>query len=83
MALLRLNYACELRYGVLVDLARCVWAQEEIELANGVLQRLWQGDANAMARWPSTIPPHRRACINVTGPELFPFALCAANWAGS
>ena len=28
----RLNYACELRYGVLVDLARRVWAGEPVDL---------------------------------------------------
>jgi nucleoside-diphosphate-sugar epimerase len=49
VALLRLNYACELRYGVLVDIARRVAASEPIDLAMGYLNAIWQGDANAMA----------------------------------
>src|SRR5207248_1940724 len=35
MALIRLNYACDLRYGVLVDLAQRVWREEPIDLAMG------------------------------------------------
>src|SRR6266496_5917900 len=48
-ALIRLNYACELRYGVLVDLAQRVWRDEPIDLSMGYFNILWQGDANAMA----------------------------------
>ncbi|HEX7087965.1 MAG TPA: NAD(P)-dependent oxidoreductase [Vicinamibacterales bacterium] len=49
VVLLRLNYACELRYGVLVDIARRVFAGEPIDLTMGYLNAIWQGDANAMA----------------------------------
>jgi len=48
VALLRLFYAVELRYGVLVDIARKVHAGETIELANGSFNCIWQGDANDM-----------------------------------
>src|SRR5205807_2495262 len=48
-AILRLNYAVEMRYGVLVDLALRVWNQEPIDLTMGYVNALWQGDANAMA----------------------------------
>src|SRR5262245_46037924 len=48
-ALLRLNYATEMRYGVLVDVALRVQAGEEIDLAMGHLNAVWQADANAMA----------------------------------
>src|SRR5581483_6484109 len=41
-AVLRLNYATELRYGVLVDVARRVWAGEPVPLAMGHLNALWQ-----------------------------------------
>jgi nucleoside-diphosphate-sugar epimerase len=46
VALLRLFYAVELRYGVLVDLARKVQSGEPIDLANGAFNCIWQGDAN-------------------------------------
>ena len=68
-ALLRLNYACELRYGVLVDLAQRVWAEEPIDLAMGHFNIIWQGDANAMtlqALDSVAVPP---CVLNVTGPE--------------
>ena len=70
MMLLRLNYACELRYGVLVDLARRVWAGEEIGLGMAHFNVVWQGDANAMTlrAFEHTASPPR--VINVTGPEL-------------
>lgn len=69
MALLRLNYACELRYGVLVDLAQKVQAGEPIDLGMGYLNTIWQGDANALALRAlehTATPP---TVINLTGPE--------------
>jgi nucleoside-diphosphate-sugar epimerase len=69
LALLRLNYACELRYGVLVDLAQRVQAGEPVDLAMGNLNAIWQADANAMALCAFghvTSPP---LVLNVAGPE--------------
>ena len=69
MALIRLNYACDLRYGVLVDLAQRVWSGEVIDLTMGHFNTIWQGDANAMilqAFGHVSSPP---LIINVTGPE--------------
>ena len=45
---LRLNYAVELRYGVLVDIARRVWDGQPVDVANGYFNCIWQGDANEM-----------------------------------
>jgi nucleoside-diphosphate-sugar epimerase len=70
VALLRLNYACDLRYGVLVDLALCVYADQPIDLSMGYFNTIWQGDANAMilqSLAKATSPP---LVLNVTGPEL-------------
>jgi nucleoside-diphosphate-sugar epimerase len=70
IAMIRLNYACEMRYGVLVDLAQKVWCNKPIDLSIGHFNILWQGDANAMALSAlehAATPPF---VINVTGPEL-------------
>lgn len=48
IALIRLNYAVELRYGVLVDIARRVWEERPIDVANGWFNCIWQGDANEL-----------------------------------
>jgi hypothetical protein len=69
MALIRLNYAVEMRYGVLVDLARKVLSGSPIELDMGYFNVIWQADANAIALAALdyvTTPP---AVLNVTGPE--------------
>lgn len=68
-ALIRLNYATELRYGVLVDLARKVHAGEPIDPGMGYLNAIWQGDASAAALRALehvSVPP---TVLNVTGPE--------------
>lgn len=69
MAIIRLNYACDLQYGVLVDLATQVRDGEAIDLSMGYFNTLWQGDANAMtlrAFAHATSPPR---AFNVTGLE--------------
>ncbi len=70
VVLLRLNYACELRYGVLVDLARRIWTGQPVDVGMGWFNCLWQGDANAMTLQSFALartPPH---VLNLTGPEL-------------
>jgi len=49
VAILRLNYAVEMRYGILVDLAQRVLAGQPIDLAMGYVNVIWQADANRMA----------------------------------
>ena len=49
VAILRLNYATEMRYGVLVDLARRVRRGDSIDVTMGYFNVIWQADANAMA----------------------------------
>ncbi len=69
MVLIRLNYACELRYGVLVDLARKVHDGWPIDLGMGYLNTIWQGDANALALRAlehTATPP---LVVNLTGPD--------------
>jgi nucleoside-diphosphate-sugar epimerase len=69
MVILRLNYAVEMRYGILYDLARRVAAGESIDLRMGYFNAIWQGDANAVALASlahCTSPP---LVLNVAGPE--------------
>jgi nucleoside-diphosphate-sugar epimerase len=69
-ALVRLNYAVEMRYGVLVDLARKVYDGAPIELTMGHVNVIWQGDASAMtlaALADAASPPW---VVNVAGPEI-------------
>ena len=69
LSIVRLNYACELRYGVFVDLARQILAGEPIDLTMGAVNVIWQGDANAMTLQSlghAATPPF---VVNVAGPE--------------
>ncbi len=45
----RLNYAVDLRYGVLVDIARKVYAGEPVDLTVPAFNVIWQRDANSYA----------------------------------
>jgi nucleoside-diphosphate-sugar epimerase len=49
MSLIRLNYAVEPRYGVLVDVARKVWEQKPIDISMAFANVIWQQEANAMS----------------------------------
>jgi len=71
MTVLRLYYAVELRYGVLVDLARKVHAGEIINLENGYVTCIWQGDANEMILRSLGLARTPPAVFNLCRPELF------------
>ncbi len=69
MSVIRLNYAVEMRYGVLVDLAQQVFAEQPVDLTMGFVNAIWQADANAMsiaALADANTPPF---VVNVAGPE--------------
>lgn len=70
VVLLRLNYAVELRYGVLIDIATAVFNGRPVDLKMGYANVIWQCDANSaclrsLAHCQS--PPQ---ILNITGPEL-------------
>jgi nucleoside-diphosphate-sugar epimerase len=73
-SIVRLNYACDLRYGVLVDLAQKIFAGQSVDLSMGWFNTIWQGDANAMALQCfgelDTTPVGTPFVVNVTGPEV-------------
>ncbi|HWN94188.1 MAG TPA: NAD(P)-dependent oxidoreductase [Methylomirabilota bacterium] len=71
VALLRLFYAVELRYGVLVDIARKVHAGEPISLATGSFTCIWQRDANEMILSALALAASPPAVFNLCRPEIF------------
>ena len=69
VAIVRLNYAVDLRYGVLVDIASRVLRGERIDLGMGHVNVIWQRDAND---WALRCLAHTSAppfVVNVTGSE--------------
>jgi nucleoside-diphosphate-sugar epimerase len=70
VVLLRLNYACELRYGVVVDIARQVHAGKPVNLSMGWFNTIWQQDANAMALQSFSHSAVPARVLNLTGAEI-------------
>jgi len=67
--ILRLNYAVELRYGVLVDIGLAVFERRTVSLSMPCVNVIWQGDANS---WCLRSFAHCQApplILNITGPE--------------
>lgn len=65
----RLNYAVDLRYGVLFDIAQNVLHGRPVSLANGCFNCIWQGDANEIALRALLHTDTPMNVVNVTGPE--------------
>ena len=78
----RLNYAVDLRYGTLVDIARRVFDGEPIDLSMGFFNVIWQGDANSYALRSLELCSSPPTILNVTGPERIGVREIA-EWFGS
>lgn len=65
----RLNYAIDLRYGVLLEIAKSVTEQRPIDLTTGFVNVIWQGDANEIAIRALHHCDVPAKLLNVTGPE--------------
>ncbi|WP_262425723.1 NAD(P)-dependent oxidoreductase [Brachybacterium sp. Z12] len=87
VSIYRLNYACELRYGVIADIATKIAAGEEVDVTMPAVNVAWQGDINAwalrsieLAGTPrgSSMPPGRRRSPCADSPSGW-----ARRWASS
>lgn len=70
--LFRLNYALDLRYGVLNDIGQKVWNEEIIDLSMGHVNVIWQSDANEIALRSLLYCDSPAKILNVTGPNVLP-----------
>jgi len=69
VSILRLNYACEMRYGVIADLATKVKNGVEIDVSMGAFNAIWQADANGIALASLAHASAPAAVFNIAGPE--------------
>ena len=67
--LVRLNYAVEMRYGVLLDIASKVFGREPVSLETGYVNVIWQGDANSVCFRALEICESPASILNLTGSE--------------
>ncbi|RKP51397.1 NAD(P)-dependent oxidoreductase [Cohnella endophytica] len=69
MAIYRLNYAIDMRYGVLLEIAKSVRAGKPVNVEMGHFNCIWQGDANEIALRALSVCDTPPTVLNVTGPE--------------
>ncbi len=73
---IRLNYANEPRYGVIIDLAKRIQAGETIDLAQGYVNIVWQGDCNRVTIKSLDIAGAPPTLLNLAGPKIAVEELC-------
>lgn len=81
MCILRLNYAVEPRYGVLLDIATSVYAGEALSVETGYVNVIWQGDASSICFRSFGLCRTPAAILNVTGPEILSVKALAEEFA--
>jgi nucleoside-diphosphate-sugar epimerase len=67
VALLRLNYAIDVRYGVVLDIGKKVFLRQPVSLAMGRVNVIWQGDANSVVLRSLVLAASPPFVLNVTG----------------
>jgi hypothetical protein len=79
-AILRLNYAVELRYGVLLDIGRSVFEKRPIDLRMPFVNVIWQRDANSWCLRSFSYCQSPPFVLNITGPETLSVRDIAAEF---
>ena len=72
VTLVRLNYANEPRYGIIVDLTLKILNDEPINLTTGAVNLIWQRDANDYIIRAITLAKSPPAVLNVAGSDTIP-----------
>ena len=72
VTLVRLNYANEPRYGIIVDLTSKILNDEPVDLTMGAVNLIWQRDANDYIIRAMSLAKSPPALLNVTGPDTIP-----------
>jgi hypothetical protein len=80
VTLLRLNYAVELRYGVLLDIGSAVKEERPVDLRMGLVNVIWQGDANSVCLRSFAHCQTPPLVLNLTGPEMLPVRYIAERF---
>ncbi|WP_313893745.1 NAD(P)-dependent oxidoreductase [Psychrobacillus sp.] len=80
LTIFRLNYAIDMRYGVLLEIARSVFNEVPIDLSMGHVNVIWQGDANEYAIRSLLIASSPATILNVTGPETLSIRWLASEF---
>lgn len=68
--LIRLNYAVEFRYGVLVDIAAKVRDKQPLDVTTGHVNVIWQTDALCQIIRAATLASSPARPLNITGPGV-------------
>jgi nucleoside-diphosphate-sugar epimerase len=69
VAILRLNYAIDLRYGVLLDIGAAVFERRPVDVRMALVNVIWQGDANSFCLQSFAHCQSPPLILNLTGPE--------------
>jgi nucleoside-diphosphate-sugar epimerase len=80
VSILRLNYAVELRYGVLLDIGRAVFDRRPVSLSMPYVNVIWQRDANSCCLRSFAHCQSPPFVLNITGPETLSVRDVAAEF---